>query len=255
LLTSNPRKGLLMISKKLTALLSIPISALLVIGGTQSSIVAFAATGIDGDAETDVTTSASADSILQCGWRIGGVATTIALANNVPTLKYIGSEYALAGEDTGISVFLSGGTDESVPCSFYNDYKGAQVKVSWDGVDFTSRTLAAPTDTSLSWAVSDKPLNITYTDADCTADWTAGDSVTVNAAYVSTAVVPASILATAVNESVEYDPSHVSVPTFPRCGFSATFSTAIPSNKVPSNPGSSYSFTGPTLTTTLVLEP
>ena len=244
-----------MISKKLTALLAIPISALLVIGGTQSSIVAFAVTGIDGDADTDVTTSASADSILQCGWRIAGVATTIALANETPSLKYIGSEYALIGADAGISVFLSGGTEESVPCSFYNDYKGAQVKVSWDGVDFTSSTVAAPTDTSLSWAVSDKPLNITYTDADCTVDWTAGDSVTVNAAYVSTAVVPASILATAVNESAEYDPSHVSAPTFPRCGFSATFSTAIPSNKTPSNPGSSYSFTGPTLTTTLVLEP
>jgi hypothetical protein len=240
--------------KKLAALLAIPVSTLLVIGGTQSSIVAFA-TEVDGTAATPITTAASADTILQCGWRIGGVATTIALANNVPTLKYIGSEYALVGADTGISVFLSGGTDESVPCSFYNDYKGAQVKVSWSGVDFTSRTVAAPTDTSLSWAVSEKPLNITYTDADCTDDWTAGDSVTVNAAYVSTAVVPASIFATAVNESVEYDPSHVSVPTFPRCGFSATFSTAIPSNKVPSNPGSSYSFTGPTLTTTLVLEP
>lgn len=244
-----------MISKKLTALLAIPISALLVIGGTQSSIVAFAATGIDGDAATNVTTSASADSILQCGWRIAGVATTIELANETPSLKYIGSEYALIGGDEGISVFLSGGTEESVPCSFYNDYKGAQVKVSWDGVDFTSRTLAAPTDTSLSWAVSDKPLNITYTDAACSSDWTAGDSVTVNAAYASIAVVPASIFATAVNESAEYDPSHVSAPTFPRCGFSATFSTAIPSNKTPLNPGSAYSFTGPTLTTTLVLEP
>jgi hypothetical protein len=172
-----------------------------------------------------------------------------------PSLKYIGSEYALIGADTGISVFLSGGTEESVPCSFYNDYKGAQVKVSWDGVDFTSSTVAAPTDTSLSWAVSDKPLNITYTDADCSPDWRAGDSVTVNAAYASIAVVPASILATAVNESAEYDPSHVSAPTFPRCGFSATFSTAIPSNKTPLNPGSAYSFTGPNLTTTLVLEP
>jgi hypothetical protein len=245
-----------MIKKKLAALLAIPVSALLVIGGTQSSMGAFAATGIAGVAATDVTTSASADSILQCGWRIAGVATTVALANDVPTLKYVGSEYVLKGANTGISVFLSGGTEESIPCSFYNDYKGAQVKVSWDGIAFTSRTVAQETDTSLSWDVSSKPLNITYTASSCTTDWTAGDSVTVSSAFVAgSEVVPAAILATKIDTSAEYDPSAATGATFPRCGFSATFSTAVPSNKTPANPGSSYSFTGPKLTTTLVLEP
>lgn len=245
-----------MINKKLAALLAVPVSALLVIAGTQSSIGAFAATGIEGDAVTDVTTSASADSILQCAWRIGGVASTVALANTDPELEYVGSEYALVGSDEGIKIFLSGDATESTRCSFYNDYKGAQVKVSWDGTAFTSSTIANPSDTSLSWNVSEKALGITYADATCTDDWVTEASLSISDAFTAgSEIKPAAILATSVDTSEEYNPSAKTGSTFPSCGFSASFSTAIPSNKTPNNPGSQYSFTGPELTTTLVLEP
>lgn len=245
-----------MINKKLAALLAVPVSALLVIAGTQSSIGAFAATGIEGTAAQDATTSASADSILQCGWRINGVASTISLANTDPTLEYVGSEYSLSGSDDDIKVFLSGSGTESTRCSFYNDYKGAQVKVSWDGTAFTSSTVANPSDTSLSWNVTDKALGIAYADASCSPDWTTQSALTISGAFsAGSEVVPAAILATSVDTSLEYNPSAKTGSTFPSCGFSASFSTAIPSNKTPSNPGSQYSFTGPELTTTLVLEP
>lgn len=245
-----------MIYKKLAALLAVPVSALLVITGTQSSIGAFAATRIDGTATQDATTSASADSILQCGWRINGVEPTISLANADSTLEYVGSEYSLNGSDTGIKVFLSGSSTESTRCSFYNDYKGAQVKVAWTGASFTSRTAASETDTSLSWDVSDSPLRLVYTAGTCTTGFTSSDSVTVSSAFVTgSEVVPALIPRDAVDTSAEYNPSAKESPTFPSCGFSAAFSTAIPSNKTPNSPGSQYSFTGPTLTTTLVLEP
>jgi hypothetical protein len=245
-----------MINKKLAAILAVPVSALLVIAGTQSSLGAFAATGIEGRAAQDATTSASADSILQCGWRINGVASTISLANTDPTLEYVGSEYALTGSDSDINVFLSGSGTESTRCSFYNDYKGAQVKVSWDGTTFTSATVSDPTDSSLSWNVTDKALAIAYADADCSTDWTTEGALTIAGAFaLGSEVVPAAILATSVDTSLEYDPSAKTGSTFPNCGFSATFSTAIPSNKTPNNPGAQYSFTGPELTTTLVLEP
>ena len=245
-----------MINKKLAAILSVPVSALLVIAGTQSSIGAFAATGIEGTASQDATTSASADSILQCGWRINGVASTISLANTDPTLEYVGSEYSLTGADSDINVFLSGSETESTRCSFYNDYKGAQVKVSWDGTAFTSRTAADAADSSLSWNVTDKALGIAYADADCSVDWTTESELTINGAFTTgSEVVPAAILATSVDTSLEYDPAAKTGATFPSCGFSATFSTAIPSNKTPNSPGAQYSFSGPELTTTLVLEP
>ncbi len=245
-----------MINKKLAALLAVPVSALLVIAGTQSSIGAFAATGIEGEPVTDVTTSASADSILQCAWRVGGVASAVALANTDPDLEYVGSEYALVGSDEGIKIFLSGDATESTRCSFYNDYKGAQVKVSWDGTAFTSSTIANPSDTSLSWNVSEKALGITYADDSCTVDWVTEASLSISETFtVGSEIKPAAILATSVDTSAEYNPSAKTGSTFPSCGFSASFSTAIPSNKTPNNPGSQYSFTGPKLTTTLVLEP
>jgi hypothetical protein len=236
--------------KKLAALLAIPVSTLLVIGGTQSSIVAFA-TGIDGEAATPITTAASADTILQCGWRISGVATSITLANAEPTLEYVGSEYTLTGSDTGIKIHLSGDVSEGTRCSFYNDYKGAQVKVSWDGTTF-----AGTPDNSLGWAVTDKALGITYTDDTCVPAWVTEGALTIAAAYVSgSEVVPAAILATDVDTSAEYSPDAVTGSTFPSCGFSASYSTAIPSGKTPDSPGATYSFVGPTLTSTLVLEP
>jgi hypothetical protein len=245
-----------MIKKKLAALLAVPVSALLVIAGTQSSIGAFASTGIEGLATQDATTSASADSILQCGWRINGVASAISLANTDPTLEYVGSEYALSGSDESITVFLSGSGTESTRCSFYNDYKGAQVKVSWDGTSFTSRTAADELDSSLSWNVSDKALGIAYADATCTPDWTTESALTISDTFtVGSEVVPAAILAASVDTSLEYNPSAKTGSTFPSCGFSASFSTAIPSNKTPNSPGAQYSFSGPELTTTLVLEP
>ena len=237
-------------NKKLAATLALPVSALLIILGTQSGVGAFA-TGIDGEAATPITTAASADTILQCGWRISGVESTISLANAEPTLEYVGTEYALAGSDTGILIHLSGDATEGTRCSFYNDYKGAQVKVSWDGTTFTGSP-----DNSLGWSVTDVALGITYSDATCVPAWITEEALTINAEFVPAGeVVPAAILAASVDTSAEYSPDAVTGATFPSCGFSASYSTAIPSNKTPSSPGATYTFTGPTLTSTLVLEP
>ena len=235
--------------KKLAALFAIPVSTLLVIVGTQSSIIA-SAIQVEGVGETPITTEASADTIEMCGWRISGVASEITLANTDPTLEYVGSEYALSGVDDDILIYLSGDVTESTRCSFYGDYKGAQVKVSWTGSTFTSSP-----DTSLNWNTSDKALTIAYTDTGCSVHWVTESSVTINAAFeAGDEVIPAKILATSVDTG-EYSPDSVSSPTFPSCGFSADYSTAIPSGKVPSLPGTTYSFAGPTLTSTLVLQP
>jgi hypothetical protein len=236
--------------KKLAALFAIPVSTLLVIVGTQSSIIA-SAIQVEGVGETPITTEASADTIEMCGWRISGVASEITLANTDPTLEYVGSEYALSGLDDDILIYLSGDVTESTRCSFYGDYKGAQVKVSWTGSTFTSSP-----DTSLNWNTSDKALTIAYTDTGCSADWVTESSVSIDAAFeAGDEVIPAKILASSVDTALEYSPDSVSSATFPSCGFSADYSTAIPAGKVPTAPGTTYSFAGPTLTSTLVLEP
>ena len=236
--------------KKLAALFAIPVSTLLVIAGTQSSIIA-SAVGIEGDAATPITTSASAETIEMCGWRISGVESTITLANDDPLLEYVGSEYELAGADDEILVYLSGGETESTRCSFYGDYKGAQVKVSWSGSSFTSSP-----DTSLGWNLSDENLRISYTDNGCVADWETENSVTIAGAFdEGDDVIPAKILRDSVDTAAEYSPDAVDSPTFPACGFSAAYATAIPGGKVPLAPGTPYTFAGPSLTSTLVLEP
>ena len=104
--------------------------------------------------------------------------------------------------------------------------------------------------------MTDKPLGITYTDDACVAAWVTEAALTIATEFVPGAeVVPAAILAASVDTALEYSPDSVSAPTFPSCGFSAAYSTAIPSGKVPTAAGTTYSFTGPTLTSTLVLEP
>lgn len=240
--------------KKVTAILTSPIAALLLIGGLQSTVNAVA-TEVEGDAATDVTTAAAADSILQCGWRITGVDEAITLANADPDLEYTGVDFDLAGTDTGVNVYLSGDEAEDTRCSFYNDYKGAQVKVSWSGDEFVS-SRSGVADTSLSWMVSEEPLLVTYTDDTCAASWTTQSDLTIATGFtVGNELVPAAIPATAVDSAAEYDPSAKTGATFPSCGFSASFSTAVPGNQTPNSPGATYQFAGPTLTTTLVLEP
>jgi glutaredoxin-related protein len=234
--------------KKLAALFAIPVSTLLVIAGTQSSIIA-SAVGIEGDAATVVTTSGSAETIEMCGWRIDGVDTEISLANDDPSLEYVGSQYELAGADEDILIYLSGDAVEDTRCSFYGEYKGAQVKVSWSGSSFTSSP-----DNSLGWDLADENLRISYADNGCVADWETENSVTIAGAFVTgDDVIPAKILATSVG-AASYSPDSVGSPTFPSCGFSAAYATVIPAN-VPTDPGATYTFTGPSLTSTLVLEP
>jgi glutaredoxin-related protein len=235
--------------KKLAALFAIPVSTLLVIAGTQSTIIA-SAVGIEGDASTPITTAASAETIEMCGWRISGVEPTISLANQDPLLEYVGSEYELAGADEDILIYLSGDAVEDTRCSFYGEYAGAQVKVSWSGSSFVSSP-----DTSMGWNLSDKNLRITYADTGCDADWETEDLVSIAGAFVTGQdVIPAKIPATAVG-AADYSPDSVDSSTFPSCGFSAAYTTAIPGGKVPTAPGTPYTFAGPSLTSTLVLEP
>ncbi len=235
--------------KKLAALFAIPVSTLLVIVGTQSSFIA-SAVGIEGDASTPITTTASAETIEMCGWRISGVESSITLANTDPNLEYVGSEYELVGADEDILIYLSGDTVADTRCSFYGEYKGAQVKVSWTGSSFVSSP-----DTSMGWLLSAENLSITYTDTACVPAWVTDPSLTIAGAFVAgDEVVPAMIPATAVGAAA-YSPDSVNSPTFPSCGFSAAYATAIPAGKVPTDPGTPYTFAGPALTSTLVLEP
>jgi hypothetical protein len=216
------------------------------LSGVNSGI---AATSVGGTGEVDATTSADADTLAACSWYVTGLATELALANG-DDMEYVGNDYTLSATDEGIQIFFSASDTPNQRCSFYDDERGVEVQVSWTGEAFVK----GGEDTSLDFAVGDAleeggtvTVDITY-DGDCTADWTAGDTKSIGVDL--SPLIPATIGNTDV---AAYDPTSKTAATFASCTLDASYSTKLPGNKTPLNPGASYNFTGPTLTTTVTM--
>lgn len=216
--------------------------------GINTSI---AATSVGGDASQDATTTASADTLPACSWYVTGLASSIALTNG-DDMEYVGNDYTLEATDEDITIFFSASDTANERCSFYDDEKGVAVEVSWVGESFTAGGL----DTSMDFAVNDAletegnvTVDIVYA-GECSADWIAGGTTSIG--VDSSPLTPASITNTSVNDN--YTPTlKGGTATFATCTLDASYSTKIPGGKTPLNPGTSYSFTGPTLTTTVTI--
>lgn len=217
----------------------------------------FAETTVVTAAQTS-TSEATADTLPACSWYVSGVDDAIALTHPLD-MEYVGDDYELRGENEGdISVYFSGGETPDTRCSFYDDEKGVDVQVTWSGTAFTN---SDPTDTSLNFQAGDElenvlsndgdpsTFNVTYDGETCNGDWVAGDAKKIGIDI--SPIVPASIGDVAV--ATNYGPTTKPAGTFASCNLTATYSTWLPGNKTPSNPGSPYTFTGPTLTTTVVI--
>ena len=235
-------------NSKVKAFAILPIAASLVFFGLQTVTSSVAAT--DGVGETPATTGATAATIEDCEWYLDGVDDELSLTNT-SGLEYVGDDYTLTAEDSGVNVYFSGTVAQDERCSFYDDVRGAGVEVSWTGDSFN-----AGADDSLDWNLGDNletsgisTLDVTYTKDTCDDAFTAGGAVSISDPLDSP-LSPASISDAATDL---FFPSSLLSPTFAKCTLDATYSVVLPGANTPANPGGSYTFTGPALTTTITV--
>lgn len=223
--------------------------SMLLASGLLASFAVFgtaSATWEEPDGGGDASTASSVATDLWCTWYATGFASSITLAGTAGA-EYEGEEFTLTGSDDDQAALVSGYEVDAAPtvggqedCSWYNLEKGLTVSITSTGGVFTSDTDAEGTDNSLGWALADSPLAVTFAEDPaeaCSEDWTLASGLTINADAAS---IDAAVIAYAADMS-----------TSESCQWDTTFSTAIPANKTPANPGSTYSFVGPTLTTSL----
>jgi hypothetical protein len=241
-------------NQKIKALAILPLAASLTFFGLQAVTYSIAATE-SGSEPTEATTGATAETIEDCEWYLTGVETTLSLVHGTD-MEYVGDDYELTAENNGVKVYFSGTVLEDDRCSFYDDVRGADVDVTWDGTSFTNVDGA---DTSLDWVLGDfletdptamSSLDVSYAKDECDDAFEAGDSVLINTSAVSP-LTPASIDASATSS---FSPSAADPSaTFAKCTLNATYTVVLPGGLTPLNPGSAYIFNGPLLTTTITV--
>ena len=237
-------------NNKIKAFAILPVAAALTFFGLQAVSASFAAT--TGVGETAATTGADASTIEDCEWYLNGVSDSLSLTNTTG-MEYVGDDYTLSASDESVNVYFSGLEAEDERCSFYDDVRGAGVEVSWDGVAFATGTA----DISLDWTLGDlletsgvSSLDVTYDKATCDDAFIAGGAVSITDAAVSP-LTPASI-SDLLTEG--FTPSAAAPgATWAKCTLNASYSVVLPGGRTPENPGSSYVFTGPGLTTTITV--
>ncbi len=238
-------------NNKLKAIAILPLAASLTFFGLQAVTASFAVTSA-GSEPTNATTGADADTIDDCEWYLNGVETTLSLEAE-SELEYVGNDYTLEVDDTDINVYFSGTSTPDVRCSFYDDVQGARVTVTWDGTSF----VAGGSDTSLDWELGElletsgnSVLAIEYaTGTGCDAAFSSGLTAEITSG-ATTPQIPASI---GNSETAGFDPTALTGSTFAKCNLNASYSVVMPGGRAPDNPGSAYTFTGPTLTTTITV--
>lgn len=237
-----------MVQRLKQILMGISAIALAVFGfsGVNSGI---AATEVGGTDSVDASTTATSDTLAACSWYVTGLAEAISLVNG-DDMEYVGNDYTLEATDEGIQIFFSASDTPDQRCSFYDDEKGITVEVAWAGESFSTGTA----DNSMDFAVSDAlesggnvTVDITYAGT-CSDDWTAGATKSIGVDI--SPLEPATISNAAV---AAYTPTLKVAPTFASCTLDASYETKVPGGKTPLNPGTTYSFNGPTLTTTITI--
>lgn len=226
--------------------------SMLLASGLLASFAVFGTASADWtepDGGGDASTDSSVATDLWCTWYATGFESTITLAGTEGA-EYEGEEFALTGADNDQAALVSGYEADAAPtvgtqadCSWYNAEKGLTVTITGTGAGFTSDTEAAGDDNSLGWDLADSALAVTFTEdpaGTCSDDWSLAGGLTIDS---NLDAVDAATIAYAADMS-----------TSESCQWDTTFSTAIPAGKTPANPGSTYSFVGPTLTTSLTFD-
>jgi len=222
--------------------------SMLLASGLLASFAVFGTASADWtepDGGGDASTDSSVATDLWCTWYATGFESTITLAGTAGA-EYEGEEFALTGADNDQAALVSGYEADAAPtvgtqadCSWYNAEKGLTVTITGAGAGFTSDTEAAGDDNSLGWDLADSPLAVEFNPDpdDACEGWVLAPGLTIDADADS---VDAAVIAYAADMS-----------TTESCEWDTTFETAIPESLTPADPGATYTFTGPTLTTSL----
>jgi hypothetical protein len=252
IISSRKQKKLMNIRIKKTlasGALAISLGALtLGVAGVSPSL---AAPGTDDDVSrnpqvlgsSETTLDTSITSVTWCGWYLTGVSGALTLApSDGVTELYDGTEIPLTVSNDGLSVYVGGDatySDSPENCSWYGDSNKQAVEVTVTAsTDAFTASSSVGSDTAMDFYLdSENPLNIGITeDTECAGFTTTSADQIQGADLVSNPVTSAVFTLVGTNDI---------------CDWSATYTTSIPAGMVPTYGGSLYSYTGPTLTTTL----
>jgi hypothetical protein len=203
----------------------------------------------------DATTQSEVPTNLWCTWYINGLDASITLASpNGGTDEYEGEELLLTGTQADQEVLVAGYTAGESPaiadrepvgdadpydCSWYNSEQGVKVTVTSAGAGFSAVAALGGDDLEMGWTLAEEPIAVTYTadpDGSCSG-WTVASAldITGDGASIDAAVFPYA----SVTETEE------------DCSWSSTFAVSMPAGMMPTYPGQNYTFTGPTLETSV----
>jgi hypothetical protein len=232
----------------------------LVASVAQSYPSSYAETSAESTNDSTSLSGVVAAAIHTCSWYLENVPVEISLSNP-DNLEYIGEDLPLEAQDLeNISVFFSGAEEKSDRCSFYDDETGVELAMSVSGTGFYN----AGSDASLDWDFgdemkdgSDSQFTVSFLEqlGSCTSGWTKsftpqvlsdGSGVPVNFKPLITG--PSAVRSNFLPYALPIDN-----PTFANCIMKANFQTSVPGGRMPSRPGQSYNFQGPTVSTTLTI--
>ena len=210
-----------------------------------------------GGGDTDLTASTLTGA--WCGWYLTDVSSELVLEPvNALETTYVGTAIDLTATDLlGSSAFV-GGTDvhddDTTNCSWYGapNQQAVEVSIEADSANFEAMAefYNDETDTSMDFSLnSDNPLTITV-DEDLATDEVTGLRLYCNGFDVTEVTTIYGTLLDLISNPIS-SAVYTDVGTTDRCDWDVTYSTSIPAGLVPTYGGTTYSYTGPTLTTTL----
>lgn len=227
---------------------------------SQSFPSSHAETSAHTDNSSTSVTAIVAASIHTCSWYLENVPTSISMSNP-DNLDYYGQDLPLEAQDLAdISVFFSGDAEKNDRCSFYDEETGVELAMSVSGTGFYN---SGP-DNSLDWTFGDpmkdgstSQFGVSFIEQleSCSSAFTKSFSPQVlnNGIGLPLNLKPLKTGPTAVRSSFQPSALPADSPTFAECVLSAKFQTSVPGGQMPSRPGQSYNFQGPTVTTTLTI--
>ena len=226
----------------------------------QSHPASYADTTAHSTNNSTSVTAVVAAAIRTCSWYLENVPESISLSNP-SNLEYDGNDLPLEAQDLAdISVFFSGDVEKEDRCSFYDEETGVELAMSVSGTGFYNAT----GDNSLDWDFgelmkdgSNSQFSVSFVDQSgtCSSNFTTDFSSKALSNGLSGLLnlKPLTTGPTAVGSSFDPWVLPADNPTFAECTMSAKFQTSVPGGNMPSRPGQSYSFQGPTVTTTLTV--
>ncbi len=254
-------------SKRFFAAVAVIISA----GGlmvTLTSSTFASATG-------SVGSSASVGTVPLCVWQLSGVTDSVTLSHPDASnggdahIAYVGDDFILAGSSSQQASIYVGPAGQSAAsstdvdnCSFYNEFgqgisntgaiaqlaivetATAKFRADYNGSEDTAMSFPL-NGTTPTGSTKARNLSLTITPANCYSSkvGSAGDNWVKESGTTGlnsgSSPIPLATL------------SKANTTTSSTCSFSSSLSVYIPGGLTPAHPGNSYTYTGPTLTTTL----